>query len=449
MTTDFAREDMLTVQEVLDRDPTPPPPPFRESSPRSFGLEDLDIDRYFSQEFHDLEMERLWSRVWQWACREEDIPNVGDHTIYEIGDRSVLIVRSEHDRIQGFYNSCLHRGTQLKEDAGHCRQITCPYHAWSWNLDGSLRHIPCPWDFPQVERDAFALPEVRVDRWAGFVFVNFDDSASPLLPSLDVVPEHFKHFPLDDKFTFVNVSKVIPANWKLGMEAFFEAYHVVTVHPQIAESVGDANTQYDIWETASRLYTLTASPSPHLGPDYDEEAVYRNAMTFFAPDMDAEPLPDGVSARTGVANFIRLMMRQMMGVDLAETSEAEVIDGVEYFVFPNWFPWGGVANGVQFRFRPNGHDPDTAIMDLRLLMPCPPGQPRPPAAPVKRLGIDEPFASVPELLAIGPTLDQDVANLPRLRRGLKAARKRAVTLGDYQESRIRHFHRLLDAWLAE
>ena len=95
------------------------------------------------------------------ACREEDIPDVGDTTVYSIAHLSILIVRSAPDSIKAFYNACLHRGRLLREEDGHASELRCPFHGYCWNLDGSLKQIPAEWDFPHVDPDDFHLPEVR------------------------------------------------------------------------------------------------------------------------------------------------------------------------------------------------------------------------------------------------------------------------------------------------
>jgi nitrite reductase/ring-hydroxylating ferredoxin subunit len=441
------REEMRTVQQILDDDTGPAPaPPLRESAPSKLGTADIPIERYVSREFLALEYERLWSRVWQWACNEEDIPNVGDHTVYEIGDRSVFVVRSAPDAVKAFHNSCRHRGRQLKSAPGNAAHITCPFHSWSWNLDGSLRGVPCRWDFPQVGEGTHDLVEVRTEIYAGFVFLTFDNDAEPLAEALDVIPEHFKHFPLDRRFTAAHVSKLVAVNWKAGMDAFLESYHVMSVHPQIVEFNADLNTQYDVWHNANRMISPLAEPSPALGPGYDPAAVFESAAGYFAAQGEVPELPEGVAPRSAIAGMGREMMRQMLGVDLSSYSDSEIIDGIEYFVFPNWFPWAGIANGIQYRFRPYRHDPDVCIMDVRLMFPLPPG-PRPLAAPVHHLGLDEPFATVPELLSLAGVLDQDVDNMEAMQRGMKTAPQSGLVISDYQEARIRHYHQRLDEWI--
>ncbi len=94
----------------------------------------------------------MWSRCWQWACREEHIPAVGDHYVYDIGPYSVIITRVAVGEIKAFINSCTHRGTRLlgEEGPGSGQRFNCPFHGWSYDLDGTLRDVPGQWDFPHV-----------------------------------------------------------------------------------------------------------------------------------------------------------------------------------------------------------------------------------------------------------------------------------------------------------
>jgi nitrite reductase/ring-hydroxylating ferredoxin subunit len=450
--TDVMPHTMPSVQDLLDNDIVEVPAPLREQSQRPLGLKDITVERYLSREFHDLEVERVWGRAWQWACREEDIPNVGDHMVYDIADRSALVVRTSENEIKAYHNSCRHRGTRLKQEPGHCAQITCPFHLWSWNLDGTIRNVPARWDFPQKQDADISLVEVRVETWDGFVFVNFDPNALPLADYLDVLPEHFSHFPpMADRFTAVHVSKIMPGNWKIVLEAFAEAYHTIGTHPAMLAWIGDENSQYDLWETTNRMITPSVVASPHLEGGLDEDTVYHTAMGFFADDLaekDRPELPDGMTARTAVAAYVRANLKKQLGVDFSTTADTEMLDTVQYFQFPNWMPWAGIGLGVQYRFRPNGNDPDTSIMDVRLMLPVPPGAPRPPSAPIRHLELDEPFTEAEEMGGLGHIFTEDTSNLILAQRGMKASGTGGLAFSQYQESRIRHFHAQLDQWIA-
>ena len=123
------------------------------------------------------------------ACREEQIPEVGDSVVYELADTSLIVVRTAPDEIRAYHNSCLHRGTQLRTSSGKVKNFRCPYHGFTWNIDGTLHEIPCGLGLPDhVDEAEFCLPEAQVGTWGGFVFVNVDTDAAPLEEYLEDLP---------------------------------------------------------------------------------------------------------------------------------------------------------------------------------------------------------------------------------------------------------------------
>jgi phenylpropionate dioxygenase-like ring-hydroxylating dioxygenase large terminal subunit len=267
-----ARSSGPTVQSLLAEDTREVPAPLLEESYEYLGSDDIDASRYHSPEFHELEKKHVWNRVWQLACREEDIPEPGDFHVYDVADLSLIVVRSASGGIKAFHNACLHRGTRLCDDSGRANHLRCPFHGFTWSLEGELTDVPCRWDFPHVKDDEFALPQAQVGVWAGFVFVNPDPDAPPLEKYLGDLDKHFAPFNLAARFKAVHVAKVIDCNWKVGMEAFLESYHVIATHPQLLEYLGDSNTQYDVYPRAdglpgfNRMITPQATSSPHLEP---------------------------------------------------------------------------------------------------------------------------------------------------------------------------------------
>ena len=237
----------ITYQQLLDTDTHKVPKVLRLDAPTDLGDHDIPVTRYTTRAFHELEVERLWKKVWQMACREEDIPEVGDTTVYTIAHLSILVVRSSTDTIKAFYNACLHRGRLLRDEGGFTTELRCPFHGYCWNLDGTLKQIPAEWDFPHVDPDEFHLPEVKVGTWGGFVFVNLDPECEPLDAFLGDLGAHFDRWPLEDRYKEVHVAKVLRCNWKVAQEAFMEAFHVVATHPQLLAGIGDANSQYDVF----------------------------------------------------------------------------------------------------------------------------------------------------------------------------------------------------------
>ena len=170
------------------------------------SVEDQDFERlvpkqrFTSPEWLQKEYKLLWSRVWQWACREEEIPNVGDYFEYKIGDQSIVIVRDEDKSLKAYHNVCMHRGTRLVEgkywwggpgttrnfrDWYQCK-LRCVFHGWAWTLDGEISFMPGAKDFApcRIQKDEVALMPVRCETWEGFVYVNMDMDAEPVLDYL-------------------------------------------------------------------------------------------------------------------------------------------------------------------------------------------------------------------------------------------------------------------------
>ena len=441
-----ARSPGISYQQLLDTDTRPVPDVLRLESPRYLGSDDVDVAHYTSRAWHDLEAERLWPRVWQFACRESDIPEVGDHIVYEIVRSSYVVIRTAADEIKAYPNACLHRGRLLKDHDGRCSEIRCPFHGFAWNLDGTLKDVPARWDFDHLRDEEFSLPECRVGTWAGFVMINPDPGAEPLESFLGGIIEQFAVWDLEDRFTEAHVAKVIQANWKVAQEAFCEAFHVGATHPQILPYLADTNSQVDIWDNFARVITAGGSPSPQLTWTPTQDQMMR-AMTDTRHD-EPSPLPvsEEESMREVGAEASRDRWRPVAGDRVDEMSDAEMMDSIDYTVFPNFHPWGAF-NRIVYRFRPNGDDHRSSIMECLFLAPFR-GE-RPPDTPVHFLTEDETFLDAPELGMLGKVFNQDLFNMARVQQGLETTHKPGVTLGDYQESKIRWLHDKLARWIEE
>jgi len=500
----------ITYLELLDQDSHPVRPIMRADQPMKPGPTKVPVERYFSKEFHDLEVEKVWKRVWQMACHEDDIPEVGDHHVYDIANLSFLIVRTAENEFKAFWNACLHRGRQLKETHGKlARAFRCPFHGWAWNLDGSVMQIPCKWDFPSIDEKDYALPEVQLDRWGGFIFINPDDNNKQSLADyLGNLSDQFTLLPYEKRYKTAHVAKVLRCNWKVAQEAFSEAYHVIATHPTILETIGDANTKYDVFGNYSRAMSPNFTPSPHLAnmPSYDPlpdaklyaklrhplsgyvyergddglvhvtdhdgnvskftaeaewvEGPVRNAdpnMTDWIggkqlPDSDDVPSPDpyalanGKNVRAVMAEGPRDALRPILGDDADQVSDAELLDSIYMTVFPNFHPWGSF-NQIVYRFRPHGDNPDECIHECMYFAPSPNGEDRPPAAPIHWLGPDDDWVDAPELGMLTKVFNQDVVNMPYVQKGLKTMKQPYVIFADYGETKPRHFHELLNQWI--
>ncbi len=446
-TTTGARSPGISYQQLLDTDTRPVPAVLRKENGVFLGSDDLPKDRYLSREFHELEVEKVWKRVWQMACREEELPNVGDTFVYDIVGLSILLVRVTPDQIKGYYNACLHRGRQLREYPGQTTELRCPFHGYSWHLDGTLKHIPAEWDFPHVDRAQFALPEVKVGTWGGFVFINMDPNCEPLESFLGELPEHFERWPLEKRVKTVHVARIFRANWKIVQEAFMEAFHVVATHPQLLPGIGDANSQYDVFGNFSRAITPNGTPSPHLRYTPTEQEMLDSMIDRALDEPPLIELGEGMRARVVVAANARRQLAPIIGEEAAEQlCDAELVDSFYYTLFPNFHPWGAY-NRIVYRFRPYGDNHEMSIMECMFLTPYEEGN-KPDPAPIHWLGPDDDWTEAPELGLLARVFNQDTFNLPKVQIGLKSLQKPGVTLANYQELKVRHFHVLLDQWLA-
>jgi nitrite reductase/ring-hydroxylating ferredoxin subunit len=379
------------------------------------------------------------------ACREEQIPEVGDSVVYEIADTSLIVVRTATDEIRAFHNSCLHRGTQLRTKPGRVTSFRCPFHGFTWNLDGTLLEIPCAWDFPDIDAATFRLPGVKVETWGGFVFVNLDPNAPPLEEYLEELPRHFASWPLEERYISAHVVRVMPCNWKVALEAFIEAYHTMAVHPQLLRTSADTLTEYDTYGMhVSRMITALGVQSEHLDRVVDDTEIVKAMFNTRDADVTVEP---GSTARKVLADRMRASLSKRTGRDFSHLTEAEALDGIEYFLFPNFMPWAGFLTPLVYRFRPDGNNPESCIIDIMMLEPVPEGGSRPSPAPTRFLGPDESWADAKELGYFGRVFNQDSSTFGRIQRGLRASVRSTLTLARYQESRLRHFHATLDAYL--
>lgn len=439
-------------QHVLDTDShlAVVPDTIRESSPLTTEPVEVPFDRYLTREFHDLEVEKLWKRVWQMACREDEIPQVGDTLVYDIADLSFIIARVSPTVIKAYPNSCLHRGRKLVDSSpcpARLGEFRCAFHGFTWDLEGSLASVPGSWDFPHIDVAEWELPEARVGRWGGFVFINPDLRCEPFDDFIGDLDRHFAKYAYNDRYTAAHIVKVVPTNWKAAQEAFMESFHVIATHPQLLAQTANIESKYDCWGNFSRAMTPNMLPSSFINWLPTEQDIM-NAMLDKREDAPpAVEVPEGKTAREMAGQQARTALAKAIGEEKAEQlCDAELVDSFYFTLFPNLHPWSAY-NRIAFRFRPYGNDPDRAIQDVYLLNPY--SGERPPASKTHVLADDEDFTAGTE---IGPylarILNQDLYNMPNVQEGMKASVKGTATFSSYQESKIRHFHQLLDEWLA-
>jgi len=459
-TTSFA--DLVPrpwVQDLYPKDEHPAPQGLLNSSCEDLSTADVDVERYWSYDWHRLEVEHVWKKVWQVACRVEEIPEPGDYVVYDIVDDSVIVVRTESGDIIAHTNSCMHRATSIAAGVGNVHEFRCPFHGWTYNIEGKLTFVPGDWDFSHLDLDNIHLPRVKLDTWGGFVFINLDPDPKPLKDYLGVLPDHLNDFHIEDRYKAIHVSKVVPCNWKVAQEAFIEGYHVAETHYDknpdgslaatgAAVTNYDTSIQYDYWQPhVSRLNMLGGIPSGYIAKQLPDEQSIVDAYFGRRPGGGVQ-LREGQTARSVIAENNRKVWSETHGVDLSDKSDAEMVDQIQYTLFPNFTVWPTIVAPLIYRFRPDGDDPTHSIFEIWMLYPKKADGSHPPTMEEIRMGDDQAWSEIKELGAYGPVIDQDTPNFPRIQKGLRASKKGAVSFANYQENRIRAFHETLDQYLA-
>ncbi|BBX04722.1 aromatic ring-hydroxylating oxygenase subunit alpha [Mycolicibacterium moriokaense] len=431
------------IEAMLDLDRGVVPEQLRTTSFTTQRKEPLEVERYVSRQWHDLEVDKVWKRVWQVACREEEIPEQGDSVIYEIASMSLIVVRTQSGAIRAFHNTCLHRGRRLLDKSTCVSALRCQFHGFTWSLDGELISVPSRWDFDDAELCRMALPEAKVSTWEGWVFIAMDEDAPPLTEYLGGFIDHWKPWPMSARRISRHIVKHLKCNWKVALDAFIESYHVIATHPQLLFNLDDVNTQYDIYpgeDHFNRMITLQGVSSPHLGEPIGEHEILASLL-----NSDGQPaIAEGRRAREVLADIVRRDYSRTAQREI-DVSDSEAIDAIQYYVFPNFVPWGGLSP-IVYRFRPLGDRPDRSVMDVYLMAPRPEGQPIAKPGSPDVLDFDDAFSSLPNFGRLGLIFDQDMANLGEVQRGLLGSVRPNLVLAGYQESRIRHYMTTMDKY---
>ena len=313
----------------------------------------------------------------------------------------------------------------------------CPYHAWSYDLDGAVRTVFDREVFPADLELPTRIPSVQVDTWAGLVFVCLDPDAAPLRDYLGVVPDHLACYPLE-RFALVDDQTVEWAcNWKVAMDAFHESYHTLGTHPQMLSYVADTNVTIDCYELHSRFHMPWGAPAPRIsnrGQPNGTQAELFAAYGFDVTDFD------------GTADDAYLAFQDRKrdhlaanGYPVERLEPYQFSDVYSYTIFPNVQVALSAERCLLTRHRPDPTDPQRMLFDAQSFAWVPDDQPW-PDQPERRVGQGADFPLSPDFLM------QDAGNAPAVQAGMRSRGFAGSQLGDL-ELRIRHFHSTLDRYM--
>lgn len=356
----------------------------------------LSTAPYVSPEYARDEKEKLWLKVWQVACREEEIPNPGDFYVYDILDQSIIVLRLADDEIVAYHNACRHRGRRLLKGCGRATHFKCPYHGWQWNLSGENTHVVDKQDWSgALDDETLRLRTVKTGRWGGFVFVNFDSDCEPLEDFLQEVPYWIGPFqPERMRYKWRQWLRM-DCNWKVAVEAFIEGYHAETTHPQTRE-LSDTGTHSSSEGLHGRLFQVNSAGGgigtgvgektkvdvrqvPYIGLKMQKETVWTLTTDTFieAARRIPELLPETATPQEVSMKLFETacMIDAERGVDWPQVAPEHIAQvGINWHVFPNTVLLPNMTFCMGFRMRPDGFNPDSSIMEVFALERYPEGE---------------------------------------------------------------------------
>ena len=401
-------------------------------------------ERYFDPDFSRMEAELLWPRVWQMACRLEEIPQPHDFAEYEILDQSVVVVRTDDMGVRAFQNACRHRGVRVVTGRGSCDDgFTCPFHGWCYGVDGRNTGIPRKKTFAEhnVEPGDIDLVPVRCEVWGGCAWINLDPDAPPLRDSLEPAASILDEWKVESLRSEWWYACRLPVNWKLAIEAFVEAYHVAPTHPQLviptrygrrdsalfdARAFVDADLQY--------LRTMSEGMAGMVHAD-DVRVAEGLRDTALPSDADA-----AIAAWNRTLNDAVVAWHRDAGHDIPDLNDLTARGlNLEFFqCFPHYFVLPMYSSATAYRFRPLG--PEETLMELWSLTRFSDNDERERPAPPELWPPDDPrWPPIPA---------QDFSNLPRQQKGLHARGFEYMRLSETMEGHVSNFERTVDGFLA-
>ena len=436
---------------MVTRQPQPMTPLDRVDEP-DMGAGVIDQTRYTSPEFARLEWERMWTKVWNIAGPLCDIPDTGDYFTHALGRESFIFMRTGEEEFKGFYNVCPHRGSRLRASSGlgHAEQLQCPFHLWTFDIQGRLTDVPDRQHFVNgIPEEKQCLTEVRVDAWGGYLFFNMNPDAEPLHEFLGVIPSHLDPYHFEEYHLVQDYQLEWACNWKFAVDQFAEIYHLPALHPQLIEWWDTAGTPLDVYDGGKHSRQLIRQGYPDGGAWTDDMARRhgysdREMITdsqwqqLAAVGIDRESFEGGVNDVRPAIMKARRDLYEQMGVDVSGLHDEQLIDDYHYMIFPNITLNIGGASLTYFRARPHPVDPNRCLWDYQVSVRLPEGTPVPPRP--------QTVYGTARDVEVFEALAQDMAQAQIVQESYHSRGFNGILLNS-EERRIRAMHHALEQYL--
>jgi len=370
----------------------------KDTPPAGFPpLPEVPGGRYTQQAFFELENEAVWRKSWVCVGLEADVRHPGDYKCLDKLAAPIVLVRGMDDKVRAFYNTCRHRGARLtKESHGNAKHLRCQYHSWSYKLTGELMGVPEERDFLNLNKAEKGLYALRCEVWNGLIFVTENKNASAVAESLGRITQDFSSIDINALRTVQHSTMHLKCNWKAGVDAFLESYHVRTIHKDtVSQMLNVDGTVMTLLENGHSRMVM-----PRKNSDQDPKKNVNFNAHAGAPDIK------GMHATFAANSYV-------------------------YHVFPNMIIPLEKSGFPILRFWPLGKD--ECEMELIFLGPD--------WGDGERPQIWEYFMQV-----FNKIMAEDVSCLASIQDSLKSDAFTGMTLS-YQERRIYWFHEQLDRYI--
>jgi len=425
----------------------------------------IGVEAYTSADYARAERDRLWRKVWLQVGRVEEIPEIGNHLTYDILDDSIIVIRAGKDRLNAFYNVCTHRGRKLvdtppgaRNACGRRPALVCPFHGWTFNLQGECTHIREQDDWQgALTPENTRLTEVKVDTWGGWVWINMDPDCMPLRDYLEPAASMLDPFQLENMRVRWRRWVVFDCNWKVAAEAFNEIYHVDITHPefkQFGEFRGwsraqgrHSNIGYDAPKTVDanqqaklRIGSGDARISTAQMQNFTWEQVNTNTTKTLvdAANRLASELPEGTPPGEVLMHWLKTAREAdaARGVIWPTVDPAHVgKSGTAWQIFPSFQIGHAVNNALCYNFKPYGDDPDKCIFEVAVYELFAKGEE--PKTEWEYTPVGDPRWRT--------VLPQDFSNMAAVQQGMKSLGFKGTKPNPYRERAVANLHRNLAA----
>ena len=428
----------------------------KSSEFQDLGTLRVDPQRYVSKDFMKSEWENIWTKTWLLACPSSDIQNVGDYFNFTIGKESIIVMRSNKDEVSAFYNVCPHRGNRLfHDDFGFVKDIGCRFHGWKFNLDGTNQSVSDSETFrDEVLCYDLDLTPVKVEEECGFVWISMNEDIVSVREYLGEVADHLDLYDVKNMNVIRHAHSEWAANWKTGLESFYETYHLSFIHPQTQVMMEDYYVPIDTWANGMNRMIV-----PFVEPSKRQEGsnLINEGTNIMLSDVGIDPNTfegSPIDAKKAIQEKKRELSKAF-NLGYERYTDAQLTDSFVYGIFPN-VQLGCHPEGVfVHKFMPHPDNPEIFTYDTSINyrtvddpdynVPGWFGLPEnsDTSGKIRPEIVRYPLGVKPDL---GEVLDQDSELLPYVQDGVRS-RGFKGPLWSEQELRLRHFHYELDQYL--